>query len=206
MTGFREVVHNQQHRDLARKAAREALVLLKNENGILPLKKDMKNLYILGPYAASQDILLGNYNGISGNLTSILEGIMRKLNPATSVNYRIGTLADKENVNSMDWTTGEAQGCDVIIAVMGISGIDEGEEGDSLVATVSVTNNGPKDGDEVVQLYLTDRSHANQSPLFSLKSFRRIHLASGKSSVVTFMVSPPPHSPKLSLRIISKLP
>src|SRR5437588_1173288 len=51
------------HRTLALKAARESMVLLKNENHTLPLKKDLKTVAVIGPNAAALEVLLGNYNG-----------------------------------------------------------------------------------------------------------------------------------------------
>ena len=57
-----DVIGCQKHIDLAYEAAAKSLVLLQNNNNLLPLKKDLKNLYVVGPYAANLDILLGNYN------------------------------------------------------------------------------------------------------------------------------------------------
>jgi beta-glucosidase len=48
-------------RALAREAARKAIILLKNENNLLPLKKDVKTIAIIGPSADSQRNLLGDY-------------------------------------------------------------------------------------------------------------------------------------------------
>jgi beta-glucosidase len=43
------------------KAARESIVLLKNDNNILPLRKDIKNIAVLGPHADSLRLLFGRY-------------------------------------------------------------------------------------------------------------------------------------------------
>src|SRR6476619_3975799 len=51
------------HRELALQAARESLVLLKNDKQTLPLKKDVKTLAVIGPNADAIEVLLGNYNG-----------------------------------------------------------------------------------------------------------------------------------------------
>src|SRR6185437_2720149 len=51
------------HRQVALKAARESIVLLKNENKTLPLKKDLKTIAVIGPNADAAEVLLGNYNG-----------------------------------------------------------------------------------------------------------------------------------------------
>lgn len=126
------VINSPEHHELARQVAAKSIVLLKNTDGVLPLGKDIRKLFVGGPYAANQDVLLGNYNGLSGNLTTILEGIMRKVNPGTSVEYRMGVMAHKPNANPMDWSTGEAGASDAVVMVMGISGADEGEEGESI--------------------------------------------------------------------------
>src|SRR5215469_15737942 len=51
------------HRQMALRAARESIVLLKNENNTLPLKKDLKAIAVIGPNADAAEVLLGNYNG-----------------------------------------------------------------------------------------------------------------------------------------------
>ena len=51
------------HRELALEAARKSIVLLKNQGGLLPLKKTIKTLAVIGPDADNVEILLGNYNG-----------------------------------------------------------------------------------------------------------------------------------------------
>jgi len=53
------------HRQLARDAERQAMVLLKNEGGILPLKSTVRKIAVIGPSADDPVGLLGNYNGIS---------------------------------------------------------------------------------------------------------------------------------------------
>ena len=61
-------------RQLARRVACESMVLLKNQNNLLPLNKDMiKSIAIIGPYIAREDILYGNYNGISSKPITFLD-------------------------------------------------------------------------------------------------------------------------------------
>ena len=52
-----------EHRQLALQAARESMVLLKNQDGFLPLKSDFKTIAVIGPNAESLAALEGNYNG-----------------------------------------------------------------------------------------------------------------------------------------------
>ena len=130
-----DAIGSQKHIDLAYEAAAKSLVLLQNNNNILPLKKNLKSLYIVGPYAASQDVLLGNYNGVSDRLTTVMQAIVGKVSAGTSVNYRIGVEPSAVNKNSMNYSIGEASGADVVVAVFGISGLLEGEEGESTAST-----------------------------------------------------------------------
>ena len=77
------------HRDLARDAAREAIVLLKNEGGILPLHGSVGKIAVIGPAADDPVALLGNYNGISSRQVTPLEGLERQF-PAARVRYALG--------------------------------------------------------------------------------------------------------------------
>jgi len=130
-----DVIGNQKHIDLAYEAAAKSLVLLQNNKGILPLKKDMKSLYVVGPFAANQDVLLGNYNGVSDRLTTVMQAIVGKVSAGTSVNYRQGVEPSAANKNTMNYSIGEASSADAVVAVFGISGIYEGEEGESTAST-----------------------------------------------------------------------
>ncbi len=77
------------HRVVARDAERAAIVLLKNEGGVLPLRGTVRRIAVLGPSAADPVALLGNYNGISSRQVTPLEGIERQF-PAAEVRYALG--------------------------------------------------------------------------------------------------------------------
>jgi beta-glucosidase len=77
------------HRRLALKAARETMVLLKND-GILPLNPALKKIAVVGPLGDSPRVLLGNYNGIPSRSTTVLDGIRRQFADAT-VSFAPGT-------------------------------------------------------------------------------------------------------------------
>lgn len=53
-------------------------MLLKNSNGTLPLSRDIKTIAVIGPNAASHEVLVGNYNSIPKDPVSLLEGIKAK--------------------------------------------------------------------------------------------------------------------------------
>ena len=74
------------HRELALKTARESLVLLKNENHFLPLRKSYPKIAVIGPDADSLDALEGNYNGTPSAPVTILTGL-RKRFPKSTIRY-----------------------------------------------------------------------------------------------------------------------
>jgi beta-glucosidase len=77
------------HREVARDAERKAIVLLKNEADILPLKQSVRKIAVIGPSADDPVALLGNYNGISSRQVTPLEGIERQFSTA-QVRYALG--------------------------------------------------------------------------------------------------------------------
>ncbi len=79
------------HRQLAVETARKSIVLLKNENQTLPLKKSIKTLAVIGPNADSAEVLLGNYNGEPTAPVTPLAGIRSKLGKGTRVLYARGS-------------------------------------------------------------------------------------------------------------------
>jgi beta-glucosidase len=77
------------HRALALKAARESMVLLKN-NGLLPLKRTVKRIAVIGPLADEIAVLEGNYNGTPTRAVTALDGI-RAAFPGAKVTFAPGT-------------------------------------------------------------------------------------------------------------------
>lgn len=327
-------IGSQEHIDLAYEAAIKSVVLLQNKGNVLPLKKNIKTLFVTGPFAANQDVLLGNYNGVSDRLITIVQAITGKVSNGTSVFYREGVEPSVANTNSQNYAIGDARISDAIVAVCGISGVFEGEEGEaiaspsrgdrldlnlpqnqldylrklrkstnkpiilvltggspicteelktladailfvwypgqeggravadiifgdinpsgklpitfpksveqlpaftdysmkgrtykymieaplypfgfglsyttykyeniklsenkikkgkSIIASTTITNTGNIDGDEVVQLYITDVKSSIPAPLYSLKGFQRIHLKAGETKEVSFQITP----------------
>jgi beta-glucosidase len=90
-----EIIDSPGHRELALQAARQSIVLLKNDGGLLPLRKNLEAIAVIGPNADNLQALLGNYNGTPARAVTLLEGIHRKISPATKIYYAQGCgLAD----------------------------------------------------------------------------------------------------------------
>jgi beta-glucosidase len=129
------------HRVLARKAAQESLVLLKNRGGVLPLRKDLRTLAVIGPDADDQELLLGNYNGTPADPVTPLRGIREALGKGTSVLYaRGGDLADglparegvpprsRSDSSLLVEAVDAARRADAVVLFLGLSPRLEGEE------------------------------------------------------------------------------
>ncbi|HEY1463542.1 MAG TPA: glycoside hydrolase family 3 C-terminal domain-containing protein [Terriglobales bacterium] len=71
---------------LALQTARESIVLLKNKNNFLPLKKAYATIAVIGPNADSLDALVGNYNGTPSKPVTIVEGLQRRF-PQSKIVY-----------------------------------------------------------------------------------------------------------------------
>jgi beta-glucosidase len=128
------VIASPEHRALAREAAVKSMVLLKNANHVLPLRKDLRKVYVTGPLAADAQVMIGNYFGVNDDIATVLEGVSGKVSAATTVLYDPGSRLDTANANPIT-PPGTARDADVTIAVMGISGLLEGEEGDAIGST-----------------------------------------------------------------------
>ena len=134
-------VGSKKHIDLAREAATESMVLLKNKkwkeaNGTwhstLPLDKNLHTLFVTGAGAADAFWLMGNYFGISDRYCTYLQGIVSKVSDGTAVNYRPGVMESTPTRNKINWAVDEAAGAERTIVVMGNNGNLEGEEGEAI--------------------------------------------------------------------------
>ncbi|MEK0423382.1 MAG: hypothetical protein RLZ95_1292 [Bacteroidota bacterium] len=129
---LQDSLHNKNHINLARTVAQQSMVLLKNENNILPLKKDAyPSVMIVGPNATSYDALLGNYHGVSDKAVNFVEGITGAFDPATRIEYDLGCDYNDTTKFGGIWAAGNAS---LTIAVMGLSPVLEGEAGDAFLS------------------------------------------------------------------------
>ncbi|RHJ81464.1 glycoside hydrolase family 3 C-terminal domain-containing protein [Parabacteroides sp. AM08-6] len=142
------VVESPEHIAQALNMAHKSMVLLKNKNKTLPLRKNIKKIAVVGPNAADSTMLWANYNGFPTHTVTILEGIRTKV-PNTEVIFEQGCEHTGDSINTADnkriavnytATAAKVKDADVIIFVGGISPRLEGEE-------MPVNVNGFKKGD-----------------------------------------------------------
>jgi beta-glucosidase len=89
------VTNSAAHRELAAEAARRSIVLLKNENNLLPLDRSkLKTLAVIGPNAAR--VHLGGYSDNPGRGVSVLQGVTEKAGPQIKVVHAEGCKITKE--------------------------------------------------------------------------------------------------------------
>ncbi|MDO8586019.1 MAG: glycoside hydrolase family 3 N-terminal domain-containing protein [Armatimonadota bacterium] len=108
-----------EHRAVALQAARESIVMLKNEKGFLPLKKSMKSIAVIGPSA--DDPQLGDYSckPKEGQLVSVLDGVKKIVSPSTVVRYARGCDHVDTSTKGFAEAVKIAKDSDVAIVVVG---------------------------------------------------------------------------------------
>lgn len=132
------VVDCKKHRELNERAAKKSVVLLKNENAVLPLNKTaVRTIGVIGPNANNRKALVGNYEGTASEYITILEGIQAYVGDEVRVLYSEGCHLCKDRIQGlsqgndrMSEVRAVADASDVIIACMGLDASLEGEEGD----------------------------------------------------------------------------
>ncbi|HVZ97500.1 MAG TPA: glycoside hydrolase family 3 C-terminal domain-containing protein [Chitinophagaceae bacterium] len=115
------------HKQLALKMANESIVLLKNENHLLPLSRNIKKIAVLGPNADNAETQLANYNGQPSVVTTVVTGIKNKL-PGAEIFYSKATDFVSESNPDFSKLIDSIQDVDAIVYVGGISPRLEGEE------------------------------------------------------------------------------
>ena len=144
------IVHSQPNQDLALQAGREGIVLLKNDRNVLPLKKNLKSIAVIGPDADNLMNLLGDYSphAIPQHVVSILEGIKSKVGTGTNVVAVKGCSVLGSDTSGFAEATRAAKAADVAIVV---AGENQGQNG------VSREKDPPTDGEgyDVASLDLT---------------------------------------------------
>ncbi len=115
------VVHDRSHEDLALEAARQSLVLLKNDNALLPLSKGLRSIAVIGPNADSVRNQLGDYvsNVVPQDVTTILKAVRAAVSPATTVTYVKGCNVIGRELDEIEAAREAARGAEAAIVVVG---------------------------------------------------------------------------------------
>ncbi len=116
-----EVSHTKNSQQLALDAARQGLVLLKNEGDLLPLDKKIASIVIIGPNANDAKNQLGDYTStvVLQDVTTILEGIRSKVDKNTKVRYVKGCNVIGEEMDEISQAVKAAKNSDVAVVVLG---------------------------------------------------------------------------------------
>jgi beta-glucosidase len=123
------VVLAKENLDGALDSARRSIVLLKNEGGLLPLKKEIKSVAVIGPLADDRVTPLGSWSGKGSpeNVVSVLEGIKSKVAPGTQVLHAKGCDVNSETTEMIAEAVALAKKAEVAILVVGESADMSGE-------------------------------------------------------------------------------
>jgi beta-glucosidase len=116
-----KVVHSPEHQELAIEAARAGIVLLKNEKGLLPLRKDLGSIAVIGPNADDRLNQLGDYvaSHVTQDITTVLDGIREAVSPGTRVVYVKGCNVTGTALDEIDKARKAAAEADAAVIVVG---------------------------------------------------------------------------------------
>ncbi len=116
------------HRALARQVARESIVLLKNAGSVLPLRKDIGTIAVIGPNCDDRRMLLGNYEGAPADSITPLRGIREAVSRGTRVLYARGSDWVVPGDSGLAEAVRAAEQADVVVLCLGLTAQLEGEE------------------------------------------------------------------------------
>lgn len=115
-----DIVRSSAHIDLARRTARESIVLLENRNNILPLSKDIKRIAVIGPNADSRYNQLGDYTAPQedNNIKTVLDGVTAQIGKS-KIEYVKGCAIRDTTDISINEAVAAAKRAEVAIVVVG---------------------------------------------------------------------------------------
>ncbi|MCU0917995.1 MAG: glycoside hydrolase family 3 C-terminal domain-containing protein [Planctomycetes bacterium] len=116
-----KVVHNPEHQKLALQAARESIVLLENKDNLLPLKKNVESIAVIGPNADHAKNQLGDYVSLTvpQDVVTVLDGIKAAVGPQTKVAYVKGCDVVGTSLNEIGQAQEAAKRAKVAVVVVG---------------------------------------------------------------------------------------
>ena len=118
-----------EHREAARDMARKSVVLLKNDNQLLPLDKEIKNIAVIGPLGDNQYHMNGFWRGKgeAEDVVTLLEGIKAKVSANTNVQFAEGSGLETVDNKKLSQAIELAKRSDVVILAVGEDADKTGE-------------------------------------------------------------------------------
>ncbi|MBI3003895.1 MAG: beta-glucosidase BglX [Ignavibacteriales bacterium] len=125
----KQTILHPDHRAMARSVAQKSIVLLKNDKNILPLKKDLKSILVVGPLAESKSDPLGSGHGkgMAEDVVTVLDGIKRAVSAQSKVLYAKGSGIDSIDKRELQKARQMASRADVVLVVAGETARMSGE-------------------------------------------------------------------------------
>ena len=116
----KKIVRQSSHKALAREAARQSIVLLKND-GVLPLNKEIKRLAVIGPNADMMYNQLGDYTAPQERqeVVTVLDGIRKAVSSSTVVTYVKGCAVRDTTMSDIPAAVEVAMASDAVVLVLG---------------------------------------------------------------------------------------
>lgn len=123
-----KIIRAEEHVEKTREAGRKSIVLLKNDN-ILPFKKDVKSVALIGPLVKDQWTALGCWAGKCNleKVVTVYEGISNKLGENVEINYAMGSELFTAIENGIEEAIEAANKSDIVIFAVGEGGGQSGE-------------------------------------------------------------------------------
>ncbi len=135
-------LYSEANQEVALEAGKKSIVLLKNENDILPIKNSIKNIAVIGPLANDKDSPLGNWraHAVENSAVSVLEGIRNYAPKGVKITYAEGaklSTGDRSFLNPMTFNKDDKSGfaeaeklakqADLVVLVVGEDAFQTGE-------------------------------------------------------------------------------
>lgn len=117
----KKVLLAKEHLEFARELSAKSIVLLRNQNRLLPLKKDLRSIAVIGPLADDPMAPLGWWHceGRKEDVITVLKGIRDKLSPKTDIRYAKGCEINDSGTDLFAEATAAAGSSDVAVVVVG---------------------------------------------------------------------------------------
>tara|TARA_B100000678_G_scaffold98842_3_gene82616 strand:- start:843 stop:3137 length:2295 start_codon:yes stop_codon:yes gene_type:complete len=135
-------LYSEANQEVALEAGKKSIVLLKNENDILPIKNSIKNIAVIGPLANDKDSPLGNWraHAVENSAVSVLEEIRNYAPKGVKITYAEGaklSTGDRSFLNPMTFNKDDKRGfaeaeklakqADLVVLVVGEDAFQTGE-------------------------------------------------------------------------------